>query len=316
MINYIIFGANGFVGRNFILKNKQDFIFAIISDHNSKDSLNSFLNENKIQRVEILTFDEVLSDYKKFGKLENKIILNLAWKATSGDARRDWNLQFENVITQRKILNFCKNIGCQKYVGFGSIAEKQIYRSLMNNETVNFNSYYALAKYCSHFEATSFCSENKIKLLWLQITNTFGTFENSARLINTILRKIITSQENHEVLEFNFSSGQQLYDFVHIDDCIGLAYKFIETWQLDNEVHLLTSNAPRKFKDYINDIFKFIKCENKINFNESNKVDMFMTKEDYIDDKINNISFYKYRWTFKDAIIDTYMHIKKEKGEK
>lgn len=308
MKKVIIFGANGFVGKNLCSKfiNSNWKVIMVVSSKEAKEDLTKYFNHKE---YEIYVYDEMIKDTNKFKGID--LIVNLAWKNASGEARKDWNQQFQNVILQREILQFCKDINCKQYVGVGSIAEKQIYRSLMGTENISYSNYYALAKYNAHFEANAFCNENKINLLWLQITNTFGTFENSARLVNSIIRAIIKYQKNNEELKYNFSSGSQLYDFVHIDDCVNIIYNMCSTIENGSYTYVISSNNPKPFKWYIQTILETLSCElNKISFNPDSTIDMNMTKDDYINDKLKEMK-YQYKWNFKEAILDTYKYILK-----
>lgn len=149
------------------------------------------------------------------------IYYNLGWYGMNGETRGDISIQMRNVEWTVGALRQAKEIGCERFVGAGTIMEYETFSAVTSQGNQPGSGFvYGAAKLCAHSMCTIEAKRMGIDLVWAEITNAYGVGERSPRLINSTLRKIIAD----EPLEF--TAGTQNYDFVYIDD-VARAFRLI-----------------------------------------------------------------------------------------
>ena len=130
----------------------------------------------------------------------------------------------------------------------GSISEVQAnivadtYKDLSN-----INTYYGSAKYYCGSLCKVLCSELGIEYNWVILTNVYGENENSVRSIFLTQNKILNRDD------LLFSSGTQIYDFIHIDDTVKALALVMEKGN-NNISYVIGSGYPRPLKEFLLDI--------------------------------------------------------------
>lgn len=204
----VVTGANGFVGSALVqelIKNDIEVIALDMFNNNIPDD----------DKVTFIQFD--MNDFslvtKKLAELNPDIYYHLAWFGMNGETRGNVSVQLKNTQWTVDALHQAKEIGCKRFVGAGSIMEYETMAAVYKQENHPGRGFvYGAAKIAAHSLCMIEASKINIELVWAEITNAYGVGENSPRLINSTLRKIIAD----EPLEF--TPGIQNYDFVYITD--------------------------------------------------------------------------------------------------
>lgn len=248
MPSVIVTGAGGFVGRAVVLEllNSGYDVYAIIRPQKELSITHS--------KLHILKCD--VSDTRSLADLLPKIdyfaFIHLAWIGTSGPLRRDAETQLKNIKICINTLTLCKELGCRRFLGIGSIMENEAYEVLQTNGTEPSLSYfYGCAKLSAFLMSRLVAVSLGVDFLWAQITNAYGVGEDSPRLINTTIKKIIDGSE------LKFTEGKQNYDFVYIDD-VARAIRLILERGKNNNKYVIGSSSPRPLREYLEIINKTI----------------------------------------------------------
>lgn len=237
----VVTGANGFIGAALCreLSAQGTGVIAVVnkSDSNIKD----------ISGVEVLHCE--LSQYRKLpdfiGRNRNiSVFYHLAWAGTSGALRGDVNVQLTNVKAACEAVGACSDIGCKRFVFAGSIMEYEIDAYMQTEKAPARNMIYCTAKLSADYMARSVAADCGMEYIRAIISNVYGPGEYSARLINTSIRKMLRGEH------CAFSSGEQFYDFIYIDDAVRA---FINAGKCghSNKTYYIGNVKPRKLKEFL-----------------------------------------------------------------
>lgn len=212
----IVTGANGFIGSALVqeLANNDTEVIAL-------DLYNNNIPVD--DRIIFVRFDmnDMSAVTKRLSELKPDLYYHLAWFGMNGKTRGDPSVQLKNVVWTLDALRQAEEIGCKRFVGAGSIMEYETYYAVIkqgNKPGINYT--YGAAKPAARALCMIQGAKIGIETVWAEITNAYGAGENSPRLINSTLRKIL----DDEPLEF--TSGTQNYDFVYITD-VARAFRLI-----------------------------------------------------------------------------------------
>ena len=210
----IITGATGFVGRSLVkeLLRRDIPVIAVIRPDSSRRSMLP-LDE----RIRIVPC--AMGDYEKLaeqiGPQEGSILFHLAWEGVYGPKRTDLNIQMSCVVDSRAAVIAAATLGCTRFVGLGSIMEKESMAvAEADGARPGMPYIYGEAKHMAHLVTKAEASRLGIEHLWPILTNPYGEGDDSTRFINATLKRIL----HDEPLEF--SAGTQRYDFIHIEDAV------------------------------------------------------------------------------------------------
>lgn len=257
MKKVIISGANGFIGNALVkqLIKKNIFVIALVQDVKKVDI--------KLLRNEHIQWIEINVDY--INDLTNQIALNgadvfyhFAWTGSSGPLRGDYKVQLNNIFNTCDAIRVAKKLGCKKFVFAESIMEYEINKAINLEENVSINTLYSTAKLAAKYMSKTLSQREGIDYVGALISNVYGPGEKSERLINTTLRQL---KENKHC---SFSSGEQLYDFIYIDDAAEILRLIGESGK-KNRTYYIGNSEQRKLKEYLIDLFEVVAEDEKLN---------------------------------------------------
>lgn len=237
----IVTGANGFIGRFLVreLVKNQVEVFAV--DRVSADC--SSLIEQNVNMVEcdlnhISELPDLISDR------DIDCVFHIAWQGVSGLDAKKYDVQLQNVKATVDLVEAAYAMRINTFIAAGSIHEFEV-KVEMNSgfPVINLGNMYKTAKLAAHWMAKAKAGAYQIRFLWPLIINAYGEEENSARLINSFVRKIL----NNESPEL--SSGEQIYDFVHVSD-VARALYLIAEHGIDGRDYIIGSGNARPLKDF------------------------------------------------------------------
>ena len=253
----IVTGANGFVGShlvNLFISRGIEVMALDLSFNNTK-----IVDSPLVKKVE-LSIDNVQELNKLVKNGEYDLFYHLAWAGSAGPLRTDKDLQTKNVMWTVDCLKVADAIGCKKFICAGSIMEyEMMYNTYVNDGDSINNNIYGAAKSYAHAICKYIAPELKIDLVWGYITNAYGVGEISPRFINTTIRKIIKGEE------LNFTSGEQNYDFLYIDD-VAEAFYLLGLYGKNNKGYMIGSGNAKPLKEFIIEMCEVLKSKNKPQF--------------------------------------------------
>lgn len=188
--------------------------------------------------------------------------IHFAWVASAGKGRFDYRLQMQNAINTVECMKAAKLLGCKRFLCAGSIMEREVSAVISDQGSKPGMGYiYGMGKLIAHCMCKSVAADIGIELVWPMITNAYGVGENSPRMINTTLRRII----NHEPLQF--TAATQNYDFVYVTDVAKAFYLVAQKGKPFSE-YLIGSGHARPLKEFLIEMQEELAPEQKCLFGD------------------------------------------------
>ncbi|MDP5275500.1 NAD-dependent epimerase/dehydratase family protein [Chengkuizengella axinellae] len=215
----IVTGANGFIGSHVVkeLINQNVEVIAVVRSPKS----------NLIPLAGIKNIKTVYCDLSDIGYLIQKIkdrdidtFYHFAWEGCAGHSRTNELIQTQNALWTTNSVKVAKELRCKKFVGAGSIMEKDTFSAVFKHENKPIKDYiYGASKLNAHCLSKTVAAQLDIEHVWGIITNAYGPGDCSPRFINITIRKIIHNEP------LVFTKATQIYDFIYITDVAKAFYK-------------------------------------------------------------------------------------------
>ena len=176
--------------------------------------------------------------------------IHFAWTGSAGPARMDYPLQLKNAMNTVECLKLAKRLGCNRFVGAGSIMEYEVEAAIHSQGSRPGMGYiYGMGKHIAHCLCKSVAADIGIDFLWPMITNAYGVGELSPRFVNTTLRRIISKEP------LQFTSATQNYDFVYVTDVAKAFYLVAQKGKPFCE-YMIGSGEAKPLKEFILEMLK------------------------------------------------------------
>jgi len=247
----IVTGANGFVGTALCKELCEQGVKVIAIVRDKAEPI------DKIKDLPGLSI--VYSDLSQFRNLASliqdrdiDILYHLAWVGSAGPLRGDSDVQMNNVRYACDTVKACADIGIKRFVFASSIMEYEIEATMATETTPSINTLYCSAKVAADYMARTIAGNFGIDYIRAVISNIYGPGELSPRLINTSLRKLLSGKH------CSFSAGEQLYDFIYVDDAAKTFVAIGENGKA-NKTYYIGSQKPKKLKEFL------IKMKDQVN---------------------------------------------------
>ena len=242
MKSVVITGANGFIGQALIrefLKTDAK-ITAIVRN---KNKLSSDILNNKQVEVYECPLDKLhtLSDKLKDERIS--AFYHLAWGGNSGPDRADLEIQLENVHGALSAFQFASSIGCDKFIGIGTITEFLVpFQTEYGLYSPNMK--YVLTKDFTKQLLRIEALNTNMQFVWTRLGNTFGEGNETGNILDYTLKTLIKG----EVPEY--ASADQPYDLIYIKDTARALMLMAEN-ELKHPDYYIGSGSPRLLRDYL-----------------------------------------------------------------
>ncbi len=253
----IVTGANGFVGSALVKEMLKHNVEVLALDMPNCNT--NIANDKRVKFIG-LTLDEIWQLKDLVSNKNFDCFYHFAWAGVDVKNRENIELQLNNVKWTIDCLKVAKQCGCKRFVGAGSIMEDETLNAVAKaGNKAGMNYVYGASKLQAHLLSSMIAANINIELVWCKLTNAYGVGEFSTRLINSTLRKII----NNEIPQF--TSGEQNYDFVYIDDVARAFYLIGKNGKPFNE-YLIGSSHARPLKEFLLEMKETVSPDRKFIF--------------------------------------------------
>lgn len=241
----LVIGGTGFIGSN-LLKRLISYDYNLFSI-----SVNLPSKKKKLKRVKYIQLDITKkAEFKKLKNLKFDVVINLGGYVDHSNLRKTFESHFEGA---KNIIRYFNNRDLKLLIQAGSSLEYgNVSSPQKENSICKPNSNYGLAKY----KTTEFLKKYKSRkfcYIVLRMYQIYGPQQDTSRLIPYVIKSCLSKTF------FKCTSGEQLRDFLYIDDLVNLFVKIINSKKLDNEIYNVGSGKIVSVKHIINSIHKNIK---------------------------------------------------------
>ena len=242
----IVTGANGFLGRALCraLNNAEVEVVALVRDKTR-------ISKELMELSNVVVLECCATEYKHLGDIISTrnadVCFHLAWSGVSGEYRGNLEVQLDSVRWSCELLKSCSEIGCKRFVFASTIMEFELQEKIKAGKNMTHMDYYACAKNAAHNFFRIIACSCGIHYERLIISNVYGPGELSQRLICTSLVKILRGEQ------CEFTTGEQMYDFVYIDDAIKAIFAVGECGRPGKSYYIGSLN-PRPLKEFLTEL--------------------------------------------------------------
>ena len=238
----LVTGANGFVGAAVCRELSRQGIDVVAVVRNEKSNIDRIADISHLQIVycdmsKFITLQEYVEE-----KID--VFYHFAWNGSAGELRADENVQMDNIKYTLDVIKACKNMGCHRFVFAGSIMEYEISTAIEQGMEVSPNTMYSATKLACDHMGRVLAEKIGVEYIRCIISNIYGPGETSPRLINTTIRKLLKGEH------CSFTSGEQMYDFIYIDDAARAFVALGERGVL-GQTYYIGSKKPLPLKDFL-----------------------------------------------------------------
>mgnify|MGYP000008104425 CR=1 FL=1 len=238
----IVTGATGFIGK-FLVRElvKQNVEVIAVVRRGTK-------NLNTINALPVKIVECNIADYHMLPDMiadrDIDVVFHIAWQGVSDLDARNEAIQMQNLQSTLDLIDalHIMKIGC--FIGCGSMHEAESLVEMNEDKVIsNLGYMYKATKTAAHWIGKAKCGTYGIRFFW-PLINTYGEEERSARLVNTIIRKVFHGETP------DLSAGNQYYDFVHVSD-VARALILIAEKGVDGTNYTIGSGDAKPLKEFL-----------------------------------------------------------------
>lgn len=245
MGTYILTGATGFIGSNLVkqLVLLNHDVHVVVRPTSSYHYLGETINN-----VHIFSYDgnlKQLIDY--FKEVKPDVTIHLASLFLSDHNEDNLNqLLNSNIVFGTEILEAMRQAGCKKIINTGT------YWQHFNNEDYNPVCLYAATKQAFSDLIYYYCEAYEMQSITLELFDTFGLGDERGKILNLLKKHL------GETTLLSVSPGEQLMDFVYIDDVVNAYLRTIELFEEDKSLKFETYSISSGERYTLKQIVKII----------------------------------------------------------
>ncbi|MDR0784848.1 MAG: NAD(P)-dependent oxidoreductase [Treponema sp.] len=301
----IVTGAGGFIGRTLTVELLAHGVETVALDVEGIDFAKRLPKSDGLRIVEC-----DLSRLLSLGEGERKpfagadVFYHLGWEGSAGDARADYAVQLRNVQWSLDAVNFAKESGCSRFVGAGSIMEKESgFVGNAQGARPGVAYIYGTAKLAAHYMTKPLAAQRGVDHVWAMITNAYGAGESSPRFINATIRKILAE----EPLEF--TAGTQNYDFVYVSD-VAKAFRLLGEAGKPFSQYILGSGGAKPLREFVEEMGRTLAPGRSLYFGNVPYTGVNLPSEEFAIDDLVRDTGWSAEVPFTEGVRKTYDWIK------
>ena len=303
----IVTGSTGFIGK-FVVREliKQGVqVYAMVWP----DTSNAWIFSEGVE-----PFVCSLADIKKLPQIikdrDIDAVFHIAWQGVSDSDARCQEVQIKNLVSTLELIDAMHEMGIGTIVGCGSLHEAEAMVEMEQDKIVNnLGVYYKSMKTAAHWMGKAKSGNYGIRFFW-PLINTYGEEERSARLVNTVIRKIFKGESP------DLSVGDQYYDFVHVSDVAHALYLIAEKG-IDGTNYTIGSGEAKPLKEFLKIVGKVANEMNGSNiplgFGKITSNVISLPKETFDVKKLKKDTGFEISIPFEEGIKRTALWIRKDK---
>lgn len=250
MKKILIIGGTGFIGYHVANKAlKKKWQVTSISTNRPKKI-------RKLNKVKYLNCDisKIKNIEKTLKKLSFDYIVNLGGYVNHSEKRKTY---LSHYVGFKNLIEYFENSNIKSFVQAGSSVEYG-FNKAPQNEKMNLNinkvpSVYGKSKIRSTFLGLKKFRDSNFPITIIRFYLVFGPRQDKNRFIPIIIDGCLKNKK------FDCSSGEQLRDFIYVEDAVSAIFKIFNKKKARGEIFNLGSGKPKKLRNIIEFIKNYLK---------------------------------------------------------
>jgi nucleoside-diphosphate-sugar epimerase len=305
----IVTGATGFIGAAFVKLLTDKGIDVIALGRKP-------ITEVKDSRREKLAFAEYINlDMREIGSLHKRlhkiswdvgaecVFFHLAWAGVDRLSDLDIEAQMKNVGWAVNALEQSVKIGCSRFIQIGTMEEAFAYKylELDHNKNTQYNRHviYSVAKIAAKNALALKASSLDIDYIYVLHSHVMGGDDDKDSFLQVTLQKLINGDD------LIFSSGEQFFDVISLEDCARGYYLICEKG-ISGDEYWVGSGDPRKLREYVERMYHLFPSEKEMQFGKLPYDDIVLNKGVFSIENLVRHTGYKPLRSYEDTVKDLY----------
>jgi len=209
----LVTGGTGYIGSdlvNKLMSNSNMEIALVVRDLQSATKM--FGN-----RVVYIAYTDLVEFTDRVTKFSPEIVVHLAAYSTSSDEPKDITKLIEsNIIFTSNLLIALSNCNLKLFINTGSFSE---YHN--DNNQISPTYFYSATKTSARYIIEYYAKKNAFKFINAILFTVYGKKNSSKKIIDYVIDSLDSK------VAVQMSDGQQILDFIHIDDVVNFYYNLI-----------------------------------------------------------------------------------------
>lgn len=308
----IVTGATGFIGSHFV-----EYLVALGIDvlalgrkelkevPEAKQSKLKHASYLKLDMSEISTLGTTLNRIA-WDVGQNCVFFNLAWGGERILSDLNVAAQMINVAQSVSALETAKSLGCARFIHVGTMEEAftEEYLKLDHRKHSQYNRHviYSVAKMAAKNALRMRAMQLDMEFIYVLHSHVMGPNDDKDSFLQVTLQKLIRGDE------LIFSTGEQLFDVISLEDC-SLGYYLICKSGRPGETYWVGSGNPIQLREYVERMYQLYPSGREMQFGKLQYNDIVLKKEAFSITNLINDTGYQPSMTFEQTVQILYKHL-------
>jgi nucleoside-diphosphate-sugar epimerase len=236
----------------------------------------------------------------------NCVFFNLAWGGEKTLSDLNVAAQMRNVVWSVSALETAQRIGCNRFIQCGTMEEAfaERYLDLDHHENKQHNRHviYSVAKMVARSALKIKASQLDLDFIYVSHSHVMGPNDDKDSFLQVTLQKLICGEE------LIFSTGEQYFDVVSIEDCT-LGYYLICQKGKPGETYWVGSGDPRRLREYIERMYRLFPSDKEMQFGRLPYNDIVLEKEAFSIANLVKDTGYMPKMTYEQTVQKLHKHL-------
>ena len=289
----LLIGGHGFIGSNLIKKFNREFDFVVISSKKGIDTGDIKTEYISVTNKKIVKIIETLNP---------DIIIHLAALSGLKKCENDPKKAFEvNVTGTENVVEGCLKTNAKLIF----ISSREVYGSTINEKSneddmLNPDNIYGQTKVNAEKIIQNAAKIFELNYVILRLTNVYGPGSNSG--VNRIIRESLSKEK------ILVNGGEQILNFIFIEDVIELIYLVILNNKLSKQILNIGSNDTSSLKKFVELLEELLNDPINVQYGEKPSFESLFFCPDIR--KQQNIFGYDFKYSLEEGIIKTLQYMR------
>jgi nucleoside-diphosphate-sugar epimerase len=306
MAQVIVSGSSGFIGSAFVKKLTDKDLEVVALGRKKLNEIppnrKALLQKSHYVEIDLKDIDHLGAELesRNINLDSNCIFFHLAWGGKKSLSDLDVQYQFSNVSKSVSALEVSSRLGCKTFIHVGSMEEEFALKYLeLDHRVDNFwnrHLVYAAAKISARNALALKSIQLGLDFIFVNHSHVMGPGDDKDSFLQVTLQNMLNFGD------LIFSSGDQFFDVISLEDCIE-AYYLICCKGKPGSSYWIGSGDPRPLREYIERMNNLVPSKNFLNFGKLPYNDVKLDKKIFSTKNLEKDTNFKPKMTFEDTVL-------------